>query len=129
MRLFLNDGPDADGKLRLIARAEGDGVMGDALVTAWPGETFAGVPYAALLALVQAQGWADLPGDGPDAAAARLSVAIAAYCARFPDAFVPMPMCISDGYRAQVMFDAIEAGEPIPSNLDWYSHLPPGAVA
>jgi hypothetical protein len=37
--------PDGGGRIRLLARAEGDGILGDLVNDIGPGERFEGVPF------------------------------------------------------------------------------------
>jgi len=128
-RLFLG-GPIVHGEpLQLMARAEGDdGILGDMRADVPPGQDAFGVPFAVLRALLQVQGWVDVPPAGDAGAQARQSLVDQAYMLTFGHSG-PQPMCINPTWRAEVMADAVAAGEPIPGDFDWYAHLPPDAVA
>lgn len=58
----------------------------------------------------------------------RLEAATVAYFHAFK-VLPPQPFAISDDRLAEVLEEAVHAGEPIPENFDWWSHLPPEALA
>jgi len=58
----------------------------------------------------------------------RLETAISAYVRTFKVS-PPFPFGINDDALAETLERAILDGRPVPANYDWYSHLPPDAVA
>lgn len=41
----------------------------------------------------------------------------------------PTPMCVDESEILKQVKVALERGQPIPEDYDWYSQLPPGALA
>lgn len=69
---------------------------------------------------------APLPNDDP---AARLIAAADAYAAKFgvwPNIWM---FGVSVAYMSQTLEAAVQAGKPLAADHDWYSQLPPGAMA
>ncbi len=58
----------------------------------------------------------------------RLRTAIIAYSTAFK-VFSPHPFGINDDALAEALENAVAAGKPIPEDFDWWSELPPDALA
>ncbi len=58
----------------------------------------------------------------------RIEAAILAYSTAFK-VFSPNPFGINDDALAEALENAVAAGKPIPEDFDWWSELPPDAVA
>ncbi len=58
----------------------------------------------------------------------RIDAAIIAYVRAFK-MLPPQPCAVSGERIAEVLEEAVDAGEPVPEDFDWWSHLPPDAVA
>ena len=58
----------------------------------------------------------------------RIEAAILAYSTAFK-VISPNPFGINDDTLAAALENAVASGKPIPEDFDWWSELPPDAVA